>query len=173
MRVADITLLYDYNYWATERILRAAAEITDEQFVAPAAFPSGSLRGTLIHMLWAERAWRMSWQGGGFSYPPPADAADTFPTVAAMNTAWRAGEAAMRTYLATLTDDDLSRPFRFTRLNGETGAFILWHMLSHVVNHGTQHRAEAAAMLTAYGHSPGNLDLFFFVPNLAASSPPA
>jgi uncharacterized damage-inducible protein DinB len=32
-------------------------------------------------------------------------------------------------------------------------------MLVHVVNHGTQHRAEAAALLTDEGRSPGELDL--------------
>ena len=34
-------------------------------------------------------------------------------------------------------------------------------MLVHVVNHGTQHRAEAAALLTAGGR-PGELDLIFY-----------
>ncbi len=38
----------------------------------------------------------------------------------------------------------------------------VWQMLVHVVNHGTQHRAEAAALLTAEGLSPGELDLFDF-----------
>jgi uncharacterized damage-inducible protein DinB len=38
----------------------------------------------------------------------------------------------------------------------------VWQMLIHVLNHGTQHRAEAAALLTAEGRSPGELDLIDF-----------
>ena len=42
-------------------------------------------------------------------------------------------------------------------------------MLVHVVNHGTQHRSEAAAILTAEGHSPGELDLFNYAEEQAAA----
>jgi uncharacterized damage-inducible protein DinB len=69
MRVADIQTLYDYNYWATERILRTAAGVTDEQFATPTRFPWGSLRGTLVHILAGERFWLSRWQG--LPAPPP------------------------------------------------------------------------------------------------------
>ena len=39
----------------------------------------------------------------------------------------------------------------------------IWQVLSHVANHGTQHRSEAAEMLTAIGRSPGELDLIFYL----------
>ena len=36
----------------------------------------------------------------------------------------------------------------------------VWQLLVHVVNHGTQHRAEAAALLTAEGRTAAGADLF-------------
>ena len=45
---------------------------------------------------------------------------------------------------------------------------VLWNLLVHVVNHGTQFRAEAAVALTDYGHSPGDLDLLLYFRDKAA-----
>ena len=36
-------------------------------------------------------------------------------------------------------------------------------MLAHLVNHGTQHRSEAALLLTQAGRSPGELDLIVYL----------
>jgi uncharacterized damage-inducible protein DinB len=42
-------------------------------------------------------------------------------------------------------------------------ARLRWHLLYHVFSHGIQHRSEAAAMLTDYGQSPGNIDFTIFL----------
>ena len=58
MNIQDIHLIYNYNYWANGKILTAAAKVTEEQFLAPAEFPFGGLRGTLVHIIDAEYGWR-------------------------------------------------------------------------------------------------------------------
>ena len=63
MNKQDIILLYKYNQWANALILNAAAKVTREQFLAPASFPYGGLRGTLVHTLFAEWIWRQRWEG--------------------------------------------------------------------------------------------------------------
>ena len=151
--------LYDYDYWANERILRAADKVSDAQFVAPAAFSWGGLRGTLVHTLGAEWIWRSRWQGVS---PTASLRVDDYPTVAALRARWREEETKMREFIATLTEADLARVVNYSRISSGASAEPLWQLMAHVVNHGTQHRAEAAAILTGLGHSPGDIDLVVF-----------
>jgi uncharacterized damage-inducible protein DinB len=160
MRVEDMLILYEYNYWANGRILAAAARVSQEQFSVPSAHSLGSLRRILLHTLDAEFGWRMRCQHNQST--PDMSEAD-FPTLDAIERRWREEETAMRAYLASLQDDDLTGLLRYTTDHGEQRERVLWHCLLHVVNHGTQHRSEAAALLTEYGCSPGDLDFTVFL----------
>ena len=151
MRVADIVLLFDYSYWANRRILDAAAGLTDTQFTGAPPLGDRSVRDILTHVLDAEFDWRMRWVGAADI--PVIDPQD-FPTVASLRERWDADERDMRAYLATLTDVDLDAPLRL---------YQFWQAQVHVVNHGTQHRAEAAMLLTALGHSPGDVDIPYYL----------
>ena len=161
MQVDDIRTLYEYNYWANERILRAASAVGQEVLTAPAPFPSGSLRGTLVHIMSAEWIWRQRWLG---VMPTAMLSEADFPTLEAIRERWWAEEAGMRSFLADLTDAALQRPLVMVNTRGVPQPPLpLWQVMLHMLNHGTQHRSEAAAMLTAAGHSPGDIDLILFL----------
>lgn len=160
MNVQDIRDMYDYNYWANRRLLAMAEKVTPEQFIAPSSHSFSSLQGILIHTLDAEWQWRLVLQGQGFQ--PELQAAD-FPTVGAIQQRWQEEERAMRDYLDGLRDEDLSGIVSYRSDAGVLRERLLWHCLFHVVNHGMQHRSEAAALLTSYGQSPSDIDFTVFL----------
>lgn len=161
MNIRDVLLLFEYNYWANQRILAVSGRVTQEQFTAPASFPYGGLHGTLFHILESEFAWRTFFQNNNWD-APDLNLQD-FPDFASLHERWTEEEKEMRAYLSTLKDEDLNGHRYYATNEGDARDRILWHCLVHVVNHGTQHRSEAAALLTDYDCSPGDLDFTRFL----------
>jgi uncharacterized damage-inducible protein DinB len=160
MNKQDIQLLYRYNSWANKRILDTAAKVNNEQFLAPDSYPHGGLRGTLTHVLFAEWLWRNRWSGVS---PTSGMKPEDFPTFNALHTRWQEEEKALQSFVEHVTDEKLNAVFQYKTLRGMAMENTLWHAMLHLVNHGTQHRGEAAAMLTGLGHSPGDIDLIVFL----------
>ena len=161
MNKQDILLLYEYNQWANARILHAAANVTQEQFVAPASFPHGGVRGTLVHALSAEWIWRTRWEG---TSPTHLLKANDFPDFQSLRMRWADEEGRLLSFVENITEERLNSTFDYTNTAGKPFTRVLWQAMAHVVNHGTQHRTEAAAMLTDLGCSPGDIDLIVFLP---------
>ena len=67
-------------------------------------------------------------------------------------------------------DARLAAPLAYVNMQGETWTYPLWQQMLHQVNHATQHRSETAVLLTQFGHSPGWLDLLYFVDVRGAST---
>ena len=160
MNANDIRILFDYNYWATVRIMRVALAVTPEQFVAANTSSYGSLRGTLVHTMRAEMIWRRRLQGDPMPVGLPVET--DFPTPQPLYKTWVAEELLMRAYLQGLSDDDVLKIIDYKNTKGAPFQNVVWNILAHVVNHGTQHRAEAAAMLTDFNYSPGDIDMILY-----------
>ena len=77
MNIQNIQLIYEYNCWASGKILAAAKKLTEEQFLAPGEYPFGGLRGTLTHILDAEWGWRTLFETNVFSADLCVDAGET------------------------------------------------------------------------------------------------
>lgn len=152
--------LFAYNRWANGKILDKATDISTEELYAQVAPNHGSLHGTLFHMLRAEWLWRQLSQHGRFLEPRPQE--EALADLADLRLAWEMEARELERYIAGLDSETLavSRDLRDPR--GGRRTYTHWEMLTHLALHSMQHRAEAAAVLTQFGHSPGDLDFIFF-----------
>jgi uncharacterized damage-inducible protein DinB len=169
MNMHDVRDIFAYNRWANGLILNAASRVTPEQFFAPSTHSFGSLHGTLVHILDTDCGWRILLLGQGFA--PEITPAD-LPDLDSVRSRWQEEQNAWNAYLESLRDEDLSSTIRYEVEGGSMRERVVWHCLYHVVNHGMQHRSEAAHLLTSYGQSPGDLDFTRFLNERTAASLP-
>lgn len=157
-----IRSLYEYSPWANDRILTTAARLDREQFLAEND-GAGSIRDILAHTVWAQWTWLQRWRGAA---PRGRWDPTTFPDLAALRSRWADVEDATADYIAGLDASNLERVISYVNSAGQTWSYPLWQQLMHQVNHATQHRSEVALLLTAAGHSPGDLDVLRYFDEL-------
>jgi uncharacterized damage-inducible protein DinB len=169
-----IRSLYRYNEWANRRILDTSARCAPEQLLEGGGASFDSLRDTLVHTMGAQWLYLERWHGRS---PRAMPAATDFADVAAIRARWDVIERDTQAFVAMVDDTALARVVQYVNMQGERWAYPLWQQMIHQVNHATQHRSEAAVMLTKLGHSPGMLDLLYFVdidvggPDMAPHNP--
>ena len=161
MQKNEIELLYDYNYWANRRIHTQAALLTPEQLDTSLVLGYGSLLDTLAHQLGAEITWLTRLTQG--ITLPKVPGREEYPDLPAILQRWQEQEQSMRAYLSSLTEEALAQPFRYITTKGKPHEMPRWELLMQLSNHGTQHRAEEAMLLTRFNQSPGDLDFILFL----------
>jgi uncharacterized damage-inducible protein DinB len=163
-----ILTLYQYNAWANGRILDTAAQLNPAQFLAAGGASFDSVRDTLVHTMSGQWLFLERWRGRS---PRATLDPEQFFDLAALRGRWDEIEHDTQAFVAGLSDTRLERVVEYTNTNGERWAYPLWQQMIHQVNHATQHRSEAALMLTQYGHSPGWLDFLHFIDLLVPATP--
>lgn len=157
----EMLLWIAYSHWATARVLAAAQRAREDKRDLTTSLSWQAIYSALTHTMSAEWIWRMRCQErvSPTRLLAPAD----FPTLDDLRARWEAEQQAMRDYVAALRDEELAGTVRYVTTRGESREEVLWQILAHVVNHGTQHRAEAALLLTEMGYSPGDVDLILYL----------
>ena len=161
-----IRSLYDYNAWAKEHVIAEASSCSEEELARELGASFGSVRGNLLHVLWAQGVWLQRFTGGAAAEVPGADAG-----IGTIREAHAASSDALSRFVAKLTEEDLTEKLAYTDTRGNDFEPPLWQPLVHLVNHGTHHRAGCAMLLTSLGHALRQLDYIFFELERAGAPP--
>ncbi len=150
--------LYNYHF-AENRATwdRYIVDLPPAQFSQPVEYSLGSVRNQIVHLISVDDVWFSGLRGVEIpDFLNPLH----FDDRAIIRAHWDAVEQTMHDYLAALRDDMLfTKPFA----EGEDKDLILWQVLLHVVNHGTDHRAQLLRTLHDMGVKTVSQDYIFYV----------
>lgn len=155
MTPQEVRTLFAYNRWANRRLLVAASLLSRDDFRRDLHASFGSVRGTLVHVLWGERRWLQFWQDGTFI---PNVGPDDFPDIAALEAGWDGVEQEQQAFVAGLTDERLA-----AAMSVRDHAYTLGELIQHILNHSTYHRGQVAVLLRQLGHTPPATDYRLFL----------
>jgi uncharacterized damage-inducible protein DinB len=146
-----------YHTWANDRILTTAAGLSDEQLERSEVLDHGSAFETLRHLCDVDWSWREFCTGNDVGRTYVWNHGFVLDDLPAVHSFCLDEDARLRGYVESLDDTALIEPMALSAKPDDV--VPRWLIVTHVVNHGTQHRSELARYLTECGHSPGDLDL--------------
>lgn len=159
MNVYDLITLFDYDRWANDRLLRAAEQLSTEEFTRRVGGAYDSVRTTIVHILEVERGWLARCDGDmGWPELNPGD----FPSLESVKEEWKSIEQFTRGIISRLGEGDLGRVVTYQFENDRPREATLAEVLQHAANHAAHHRGQVALMMRMLGHAPANLDMLFY-----------
>jgi uncharacterized damage-inducible protein DinB len=162
MKSTEIQTLFKYDIWAFERVWECITQLSDEQFVEQIDYSTGSIRNIVVHMMSGTSRWISRLQGKDI---PLHFAFEDFDTRSKTKARWDELQTAWFNYVKSLSEEQLAEtipwelPARGLKLSNER-----WEILLHLINHGTDHRAQILAILHHHFHvQTAEQDMILFV----------
>lgn len=148
---------YDYHFAENRKIWNDyIVSLSQEQFTRKVGYSRGSVRNQIVHLMNVDEGWFSDLRG--VETPLELEPADTDDRTLIRAFGDRV-EQHLREYLAKLRDDMLfAHPFT----EGEDKDLVLWQILLHVANHGTDHRAQILRLLNDLGVETAYQDYVFY-----------
>jgi uncharacterized damage-inducible protein DinB len=157
MNVIAFRHFFNYHFAENRKIWDSyIAPLSQEQFTKEMKYSYGSVQDQLHHLIDVDEAWFTDLRSGEFLPPLAPEDIDNRTLI---RERWDDVEQMMRSYLAGLSEEMLTEK----PLSGEDENLILWQVLLHVVNHGTDHRAQLLRTLNDLGAETTSQDYIFYV----------
>ncbi len=147
--------LFRHNLWANLQLLEACTPLTEEQLQTTIIGVYGTLGDTLQHLVKSERSYLSRISTGQMFRPPENEGPLTFAQMAA--SLRHTGEGFIEWAPKVQPDERVEVQWDNNGIQGPVQvpkAVIV----TQVINHATEHRAQIMAMLTQLGIQPPELD---------------
>lgn len=162
MELDHFILMARYNSWATQRLNLILDQVSDEDFYKDQGLFFKSILGTLNHLLLGEHClWFSRFSLG------------TSPRIALNSIIEKDRHVLTQTlleksfhwqdYLNNLDPARLDGLFHYQTSAGQDISVPFAGTLLHVFNHGTHHRGQITAALSALGYNCPELDLIYML----------
>lgn len=151
--------LFAYHWHTTNRLLEFAEKLSDADYHANPGYGHGSLHDLFFHLLRTDSSWLAALVSGKQS---AGIQPEEFPDPAALRAGFAETQTSWNAYLDALTAEQIQNDVELLNWRGDKFTTPLWRILQHLAFHGMQHHTEIAALLTANGQSPGDIDFLFF-----------
>ncbi len=152
--------LFQYDNWANQRIFDALANLPEADLDRPMGTVGlGSIRETAAHITAAQEVWYARWTG---SNPTAVRTAKDYGSLQEALARSVATNNVIQDLLEQLATEDLARTWPYTSTEGKRYDTPLWCQMVHLVNHGTDHRAQLCSMLSMLGYQAPVLDMIVF-----------
>ncbi|MGB5873069.1 MAG: DinB family protein [Bacteroidota bacterium] len=159
MNLQEVKLLHAYNAWANNRILGALASVPDKEYMQDLKSSHGSLHGTMVHIVAAEKLWQSRWHG---TSDATLLSTGDVPSLPALKSLWEEVGRGMARSIGTMTDKKLAETFRVTSLAAGSVTLTYWQSLQHIVDHSSYHRGQIVALLRQLGFTPPTTSMLLF-----------
>ena len=150
MKTNELKTIFDYNFWAFERVWESIRQLSDEQFVEEIDYSTGSIRNIVAHIMSANHNWMSRSQDAEIK---TRLVYEDFISLSQTKSKWDELRTEFANYVDSLTEEQLegsvnwelpARELKFCNLR--------WEILLHVANHATDHRAQILAILHYHFH---------------------
>lgn len=159
MILHEVKLLHAFNAWADNRIFEVAGMLSSDQAMRDMKTSHGSIHGTLLHLVGAEKMWLSRWMGKpDATFITTADA----PTISALKTLWEKVGYDTAKLLGSMSQRKLEDTFTMTTSTGDTVTHVFWQTFQHLVDHSTYHRGQIVTLLRQMGIAPPPTGLIRF-----------
>ncbi|MDR2011920.1 MAG: DinB family protein [Rhodanobacter sp.] len=156
-----------YNVWATRRLLGTVAAVSDPDYRRDMGLFFNSIHGTLNHLLVGEHLLWFRRFSQGVS-PRIALNAEEEPDRARLAERLLTGAARWQPLIESWPADRFDGALSYTSTRGQSVTSPFAATLVHVFNHGTHHRGQITAALTALDQPCPELDMVYMLQEEAA-----